>query len=277
MADAEVTPFERLLVVPLRAGINVPSRDRGTGVKLVNMGELFAYDRIGAVPMELAPLPDGEPGKFLLEEGDLLFARQSLTRAGAGKCSLVLKDLEPRTWEGHLIRARLNRSVAEPEYFYYWFRSPVGRAAIESIVEQVAAAGIRGSDLARLPVPVPTVAEQRAIAGVLGVLDDKIESNRRLAATARELGAAQLSSRMLRETREGVLGDFVSSIARGVAPRYADDDVSASTVLNQRCIRGGRVDLAAARRMESRTLSPERVAKRGDVLVNSTGGCPASC
>ena len=49
-----------------------------------------------------------------------------------------------------------------------------------SIVEQVAAAGIRASDLARLEVPCPPVQEQRRIAGVLSALDDLIDANRRI-------------------------------------------------------------------------------------------------
>jgi type I restriction enzyme S subunit len=58
---------------------------------MVNMGELFAYDRIGALDMELVPMNDVEKEKFSLQAGDLLFARQSLVAAGAGKCSIILE------------------------------------------------------------------------------------------------------------------------------------------------------------------------------------------
>jgi type I restriction enzyme S subunit len=184
VAEWSIVPFKDLLQVPLRSGINAPSRVRGSGVKLVNMGELFAHDRIGDIPMELAPLPGADPERYLLQCGDLLFARQSLKLEGAGRCCLVLAGAEPRTWEGHIIRARLDHSVCESDFYYYWFRSPAGRAAVSSIVEQVAAAGIRGSDLAQLPVPAPPLSEQRAIASVLRALDDKIDSNQRRAAIA---------------------------------------------------------------------------------------------
>ena len=75
---------------------------------MVNMRELFAFDRIADQEMELAPLTEKEQGEYLLEAGDLLFARQSLVREGAGRVVYV----EPgpsRTWEGHLIRVRLDR------------------------------------------------------------------------------------------------------------------------------------------------------------------------
>ena len=55
---------------------------------------------------------------------------------------------------------------------------------------------------------------------------------------------------------------------RGIAPQY-DDDVD-GLVINQKCIRGGRLDLSLARR-QSRQFKAERQVQLGDVLVNSTG------
>jgi type I restriction enzyme S subunit len=115
--------------------------------------------------------------RHLVEGGDLLFARRSLTFEGAGKCSIVLRPDEATTWESSIIRARLNDDVADSGYYFYYFMSPQGRRVIELIVEQVAAAGIRLSDLAKLRVPVPTLSEQQAIAEILGALDDKISAN----------------------------------------------------------------------------------------------------
>lgn len=60
---------------------------------------------------------------------------------------------------------------------------------MESIVEQVAAAGIRSSDLARLQVPVPPLAEQRRVVGILTALDDLIDHNERLVADLRALSS----------------------------------------------------------------------------------------
>ena len=227
MVDWPMIPFGQVLEQPLRNGINVPSRVRGAGVKLINMGELFAHDRIGSIQMELAPLPTKDPDKYLVKEGDLLFARQSLTREGAGKCSYVMFDEEPRTWEGHIIRARVDRSRSIPLFYYYWFKSRFGRASIESIIEQVAAAGIRGSDLGRLPVPLPPLPEQRSIAGLLGACDNKIESNRRLALLADQLLRVEVESSTLvdSEARRCFFGDLVERINVKVNPALLDDVV----------------------------------------------------
>jgi type I restriction enzyme S subunit len=177
----ETRSFGELFAEPPRNGLNRPKAIRGAGTKMVNMGELFAHPRIRNAPMDRVPLSTSEAERFTLREGDLLFARQSLVLEGAGKCSIFLGDNEPVTFESHVTRVRLDRAKADPNFFYYYLHSHHGRAAIRSIVEQGAgASGIRGSDLASLGVLWHPLSEQRAIAHILGTLDDKIELNQRM-------------------------------------------------------------------------------------------------
>ena len=90
----QIVPFERLYLTESRDGLTRPKRVRGMGYKMVNMGELFEYERLSNQPMELVPLSASEIEKFSLKSGDLLFARQSLVLEGAGKCSIVLSTPE---------------------------------------------------------------------------------------------------------------------------------------------------------------------------------------
>ena len=130
-----------------------------------------------------------------MERGDLLFARQSLVLEGAGKCSLFVGDDEPVTFESHVTRVRLDQRIASPSYYFYYLRSHHGRSVIRAIVEQGAgASGIRGSDLVTLDVLWKPLAEQRAIAHILGTLDDKIELNRRMNATLEAMARALFRS-----------------------------------------------------------------------------------
>ena len=194
MVDRAFSQFAELFELPLRNGLTKPKAVRGEGLKMVNMGEVFAHRRIRNLNMDRVPMDSKERASSLLRAGDLLFARQSLVLSGAGKCVLFLGDQEDATFESHIIRCRLDERKAEPAFYFYLFQSKQGRSLIEAIVEQVAAAGIRGSDLGRLIVPVPPLATQRAIAHVLGTLDDLIELNRETNEILEEMARALFKS-----------------------------------------------------------------------------------
>jgi Restriction endonuclease S subunits len=173
----ERVPFESLYAIPSKNGLTRPARVRGSGYKMINMGELFAHDRIGAIDMELVPMNEKELETMLVDEGDLMFARQSLVLSGAGKCSIVKTVSEETTFESHIIRVRLKKDIAYPNFFFYYFKSP--QCGIKSIVTQGVQAGIRGNDLKTLPVALPPMDEQIKIADILVQYDDLIENNRR--------------------------------------------------------------------------------------------------
>ena len=80
--EGNTRPFGKLFAVSTRNGLTRPKAMRGSGVKMVNMGELFAHPRLCNVPMDRVPLSQSEAERLLLEDGDLLFARQSLVLEG---------------------------------------------------------------------------------------------------------------------------------------------------------------------------------------------------
>lgn len=109
--------FRNLFTEPTKNGLTRPKRVRGSGVYMVNMGELFAHRRIGPIEMDRVPLSPAE-SSFLLQPDDLLFARQSLVLSGAGQCSIFLGHDEPVTFESHLIRCRINKAKADPRFLF---------------------------------------------------------------------------------------------------------------------------------------------------------------
>lgn len=144
---------------------------------MINMGELFAYPIIKNPEMERVQASDIELPKYRIEKGDLLFARQSLVLEGAGKCSIVAETEDPTVYESHLIRVRLNKELCDPFFYFHFFNSQVGAGFVQQIVNQVAAAGIRGSDLEKLKVIYPPLPVQKKIAAILSSYDDLIENN----------------------------------------------------------------------------------------------------
>ena len=167
--------FGELYDIPSSNGLSRPSAVRGVGYKMINMGELFANDIISDIDMERVLMSDKEKEKFLVNQGDLLFARQSLVASGAGKCSIVKDVKEPTTFESHLIRVRLNQDKANPWFYYYLFK--LQNNPIKGIVNQCAQAGIRGNELLKVKVPYIAKTEQDKIVDVLYDYDHLIENN----------------------------------------------------------------------------------------------------
>ena len=183
--------LESILALPSRNGLTKPSKIRGKGVKMIGMGELFANPIIYDIPMDRVPVTDKELSNSRIMPGDLLFARQSLTLEGAGKCCYVKEVKEETVFESHLIRIRIDKTKADAEFIYYFFNSFIGKCLIQNLVTQVAAAGIRGSELVKLDITIPKeVEDQRRIASILSSLDRKIELNNKINADLEEMAQA---------------------------------------------------------------------------------------
>lgn len=276
--------FGNLYAIPSRNGLTKPRSVRGDGIKFVNMGELFENERIGNIEMDRVPVSKTEMRDALLQEDDLLFARQSLVREGAGKCSIIAEVEEPTTFDSHLIRVRLNRSIANPSFYRYYFASPL--SPMPGIVSQCAQAGIKGSDLKNLDVDCPPLEVQDKIASILGAYDELIENNRRQIKLLEE-AAQRLYKEWFIDLKfpghettpivdgfpegwcKATLGELSVLITRGITPRYSE--TSDFLVLGQRCVRGNLVDLSCARRCEHKSIAEQKMLKCGDVLINSTG------
>lgn len=90
------------------------------------------------------------------------------------------------------IRTKKNR--LQGRFLYYALQSEGVRHDLHSRATGTTAQGIRQTELRRVLVPVPPIQEQRAIAHILGALDDKIELNRRMSETLESIARALFQS-----------------------------------------------------------------------------------
>lgn len=175
----EEVPFESLYAIPSRNGVYKSQEFRGSGYRMVNMGELFGYDFISSQEMSRIQLKETEYEANRLDDGDLLFGRRSLIESGAGKCSIVVSPAEPMVFESSIIRVRVDKTKTNPRFLFYYFASHQGRGRVLSIVSGTNVKGIRGSDLKTLLVINPPLLTQDRIVDILSAYDDLIENNRR--------------------------------------------------------------------------------------------------
>ena len=131
----------------------------------------------GGVDWESVPFchcPEDVVDKYLLQSGDILFAR---TGATTGKSYLIQKC--PRAVFGsYLIRLTVKQGV-EPRFLFQFFNSMAYWKQVKHSLAGSAQGGVNATLLSNLKVQVPPPLEQQRIADILFTFDDKIEMERR--------------------------------------------------------------------------------------------------
>ena len=110
-----------------------------------------------------------------LKENDILF-----TIAGTiGRVAQVTSAVLPANTNQAVAIVRPNRDVIYPRFLYYTLRDSNRIQLAQSKVVQSVQANFSLGELSAIELPLPSQTEQRAIAHILGTLDDKIELNQR--------------------------------------------------------------------------------------------------
>jgi type I restriction enzyme S subunit len=192
--DFDVQPLGT--VAKVRSGYAFKSEDMGAvGLPVVKIKNVVPptvdITDCERVPEEvISSIPRVE--RFELKEGDTLIAMTGATVGKVGKF--------PRTNLRHFLNQRVGKVyLTEPDsadyrYIYYILSQDTYVRQMFGIADGSAQANISGSQIESLEVPLPPLAEQKAIAAVLGALDDKIELNRRMNATLEAMARALFQS-----------------------------------------------------------------------------------
>jgi len=92
------------------------------------------------------------------------------------------------------MKITVDSQKADPLFVYYLFRSPEQQEYLQRHAIETGVPHTNLSILRKVPLRIPTLLKQRAIAHVLGTLDDKIELNRRMNETLEAMARAIFKS-----------------------------------------------------------------------------------
>lgn len=125
------------------------------------------------VPLELA----GTMPNCQVNAGDIVFPH----RGAIGEVGIVPDDGNTYLISSSLMKIKLDRTKSEPDFIYYYFSSQAGREEILKFSSSVGTPGIGQplTSMRQFKTPFFSLQVQKAIASILGSLDDKIELNRR--------------------------------------------------------------------------------------------------
>ena len=118
-----------------------------------------------------------------VEKGDVLLTRE----APIGEVGQVAGN-EKIFLGQRIMQYRANPKVLDPRFLFYAFLSPSLQHQFSSHEGSGSVVShIRVGDCYKFKIPLPSLSEQKVIGGILGLLDDKIELNRRMNQTLEQL------------------------------------------------------------------------------------------
>lgn len=223
--------------------------------------------------------------RYRLGFGDILIA---MTGATAGKVGII------RSHGLFLLNQRVAKLVprgVDAGYFWSVVRSEEYEKLFFRLADGAAQPNMSGSQIERLPIPVPPLATQQRIAAILGAYDDLIEVNRRRVAVLEEMARGLFEEWFVRfrfpghedvpivDTPNGPLPKgWEHSVAseafqalRGRSYRSADlAEEGGLPFVNLKCIeRGGGFRESGLKRYTG-DFKPHQVVQRGDIVMAVT-------
>lgn len=130
--------------------------------------------------------------RSLAYPGDIIFTKKGTL----GQTGIIPRSSKfPRyLLSSNQMKLSVSPEAADSLYVYYYVSTP---ECIDKIIRESTASGVPKTNIAYLrdfPILLPSLVEQRAIARILGALDDKIELNRRMNRTLETIAQALFRS-----------------------------------------------------------------------------------
>ena len=171
-------------------GLTASSSDHSVGLKFLRITDIVSgHLDWNTVPYVAADSDIVE--KYRLHDGDIVIAR---TGASTG-VSAYVKSPPPAVFASYLVRLQVKPDF-DARFLSYYLKSNEFWEFIRGILgDKSAQPNASASTMTSAPLSAPKdINEQRAIAHILGTLDDKIELNRRMNETLEEMAQALFKS-----------------------------------------------------------------------------------
>ncbi len=164
-------------------------------VQLCNYMDVYRNSFIHAgMDFMTATATEREIARCSLAAGDVVITKDSEKYDDIGVPALVREDVPNLVCGYHLAILRPRPSEVDGTFLFYALSSVGAQQQFHSFANGVTRFGLRKADIGLVEVPLPPLPEQRAIAHVLGTLDDKIELNRRMNETLEAMARALFKS-----------------------------------------------------------------------------------
>ena len=152
---------------------------------------------------------------YSLEHGDIVVSMDG--NVGKNRARILEREL-PLLLAQRVARVRAN-SKADQRFIYFTISNPLFEAYMDTVKTGTTISHVSLEQIGDYPIPLPPLATQKRIAAVLGAIDDKIETNRKICANLEAQAQALFKSwfvdfepfggKMPKGWKMGVLGDLI--------------------------------------------------------------------
>lgn len=162
-------------------GLNKEKKYFGVGTPIVNYVDVYKNrglslnDLKGRVTVSLSEL-----STYDVRKDDVFFTRTSETVEEIGISAVVIEEIVNTVFSGFILRARPTSNLLDTHYKKYCFSTEEVRKEIISRSTYTTRALINGKQLSQVPILLPSMPEQKAIAEALNDIEKLITTTEQL-------------------------------------------------------------------------------------------------
>lgn len=153
-------------IKPLEYGSGVAAKDFDKKIHYIRITDITDDGNLN----ENFVSPEKYEEKFILNEGDILFARSGAT---VGKTFLYKKIFGKCIFAGYLIRYVANREIVLPEYIFYFTRTDYYKNFVETTKKGMSQPNINAQEYGDLQIPIPPKELQEQFAEYVRVAEER--------------------------------------------------------------------------------------------------------
>ena len=276
--DWEVRQLRECLSMQPTYGINAPAApysDRLPAyIRITDITEDGRYSSAKPVSVNSAA-----SDAYYLIEGDIVFAR---TGASVGKSYLYDPKDGKLVFAGFLIRVGPNAGKLLSSYLSAYVTTGAYWNWVRLMSMRSGQPGINGQEYGQLPIPLPPLAEQRAIAEALSDVDGMLAALDRLIAKKRDLKQAAMQQLLTGPTRlpgfhgewemkrlGSEIADLVAGVSVNSVAGEVNGDNSGGAILKTSAVAGGVFKPTEAKIIASKDLRRVHLSPLAETVLIS--------
>ncbi|WP_181308176.1 restriction endonuclease subunit S [Rufibacter sp. XAAS-G3-1] len=200
-----------------------------------------------------------------LKKDDILF---SMAGVFLGKNAIVTEDILPANTNQALAIIRLNQDKAFPKFVSYYLRQESVIEFINNMSGQSAQPNINFEEIKSIEIPCPPLSEQKAIAAVLGSLDNKVDLLHRQNTTLEALAETLFRQWFIVDAKAeweqrplSLIANFLNGLACQKYP--PENEIDKLPVLKIKELSSG---ISESSDWATKNVKPEYIVQNGDVI-----------